>query len=259
MLSWSSVQFGPKDEQGFCDAKLTLVVRAGQPHNCIEEINSDVVVVSIGEPNKRGRGNRELSGFLRTLLGLAEDQVRLEDNVSSKSKTLLLKRLTCDKRSLIWQLQAKVGDKQPPRFATEEANAALRLADPAAKRLKDETGEYRRLQEEARAEALSALVAAPSPYSDKVSSSERPTLPQVLRVRRPGSRQEDGDQAQTVHIRKWDVEPDEPVVNVGSTAEDAEGQGSPSPEERGLQGLSQYASDESSEEEIDSDDEREVV
>ncbi|CAE7204581.1 unnamed protein product, partial [Symbiodinium necroappetens] len=123
--SWSSVQFGPKDEQGFCDAKLTLVVRAGQPHNCIEEINSDVVVVSIGEPNKRGRGNRELSGFLRTLLGLAEDQVRLEDNVSSKSKTLLLKRLTCDKRSLIWQLQAKVGDKQPPRFATEEANAAF--------------------------------------------------------------------------------------------------------------------------------------
>ncbi|CAE7937078.1 unnamed protein product [Symbiodinium sp. KB8] len=112
-----------RDEQGFCDAKLTLVVRAGQPHNCIEEINSDVVVVSIGEPNKRGRGNRELSGFLRTLLGLAEDQVRLEDNVSSKSKTLLLKRLTCDKRSLIWQLQAKVGDKQPPRFATEEANA----------------------------------------------------------------------------------------------------------------------------------------
>lgn len=258
MLSWSSVQFGPKDEQGFCDAKLTLVVRAGQPHNCIEEINSDVIVVCIGEPNKRGRGNRELSGFLRTLLGLGEDQVRLEDNVSSKSKTLLLKRLTCDKRSLIWQLQAKVGDKQPPRFATEEANAALRLADPAAKRLKDETGEYRRLQEEARAEALSALVAAPSPYSDKVSSSERPTLPQVLRVRRPGNGQEDnGDQAQTVQ-QKWDLEPAEPVVNASLTA-DAEGKGSPSLEEHGLQGLSQYASDESSEEESESDDERAVV
>ena len=112
---------------------------------------------------------------------------------------------------------------------------------------------------QARAEALSALVAAPSPYSDKarasnrtmivtrVSKRERCHLQSVQPCRkycgfagstlvmachrsmcfacvRPGNGQEDnGDQAQTVQ-QKWDLEPAEPVVNASLTA-DAEGKG----------------------------------
>ena len=254
MLGWSSVQLGPKDEQGLCDAKLTLLVRAGQPHNCIDDVGSDIIVVSIGEPNKKGRGNCELSGFLRAQLGLAEEQVKLEDNVSKKSKTLFLKRLTCDKRELIWQLQSKVGDKHPTQYAAQEATAARRMADTVAKRLKEEGGEYRRLQEEARAQALSAAAVAPSPYSDKVSGLERPGLPQVLRVRKPNSQQ-----AEDVPVSRASAESPASASVDGCPASNA----SQTPDEdssvpnsgTGLQGLCQYDSDESSEEESSSDEE----
>eukprot|EP00438_Fugacium_kawagutii_P008330 Skav233344 [mRNA] locus=scaffold394:166520:175696:+ [translate_table: standard] len=132
MLGWSSVQLGPKDDQGRCEAKLTVVLRPASVQNCIDEVNSEVIFVSVGEPNKKGRANSELMGFVAHILELKEDQVKLEDNVSNKSKTVVLCGLQHDKRSLIWQLQSKVGQKQAARFAAEKANAADAAASAAA-------------------------------------------------------------------------------------------------------------------------------
>eukprot|EP00434_Breviolum_minutum_P004293 symbB.v1.2.003786.t2/scaffold214.1/size264264/8 len=52
---WSSVQLGPKDGDNGCEAKLTVVLRPGSVQNCIDEVNSEVIFVSIGEPSKKGR------------------------------------------------------------------------------------------------------------------------------------------------------------------------------------------------------------
>jgi len=234
MLGWSSVQLGPKDGDNGCEAKLTVVLRPGSVQNCIDEVNSEVIFVSIGEPSKKGRANCELQGFIAFLLDLKEDQVKLEDNVSNKSKTLLLSRLQHDKRSLIWQLQSKVGQKYAARFAAEKANAALREEDVSAKRRKEEQSEYRRLQEEADADAVAAAAAQPSPYAEKVLS--RPTLPRGIRVRRFG--EVDAEEPMEPPQPPDTGLPEEPTPK--DDAADNTG---------GLQGLANYSSDESEEDE----------
>ncbi|CAJ1414715.1 unnamed protein product [Effrenium voratum] len=238
MLGWSSVQLGAKAADDLCEAKLTVVLRPGSPHNSIDEVNSEVIFVSVGENAKRGRANSELVGFVQNLLGLQDGQVRLEDTASNKSKTVILSNLALDKRSLIWQLQSKVGQRHEARFASEQANAALRMADVAAKRRKEEQSEYRRLQEQADADAVSAAAALPSPYAEKVAL--RPTLPRGIRIRRPGEPESDVAPAEEP-AEPEEAEP-EPVPDAahGETLGEATS---------GLQGLAHYSSSESEESE----------
>lgn len=236
MLGWSSVQLSPKDEaKGTCEAKLTVVLRPSSPHNSIDEVNSEVIFISVGEPAKRGRADTELAGFITHVLELNEEQVKLEENVSKKSKTLVLSGLSHDKRSLIWQLQSKVGQKHAARFAAEKANAALRDEDQSSKRRKDEQSEYRRLQEEADADAVSAAAALPSPYAEKVAS--RPALPRGLRVRRPG---EEALQPEPSEACSMPEEKDEVEQKVDDS-------GGPEGASSALQKLAHYSSDESEE------------
>eukprot|EP00435_Cladocopium_sp_Y103_P011272 s1368_g2.t3 len=240
MLGWSSVQLGPKDGDERCEAKLTVVLRPGGGQNCIDEVNSEVIFISVGEPNKKGRANSELLGFVASILELKEDQVKLEDNVSSKSKTVLLCGLQHDKRSLIWQLQSKVGQKHPARFAAEKANAVrgprVKAVTPGWDDPRSDGVNGEPLgRTAADADAISAAAAQPSPYAEKVLS--RPTLPRGIRVRRPGEPDMEFPEAPEPP-EPPETEPKEPKLPEPGAAETG-GDGG------GLQGLANYSSEES--------------
>ena len=53
-----------QDPQGACVARLTVVLKPGCGQNCLDEVNSAVLYVSVGEPKKDGSGALLAQGAL---------------------------------------------------------------------------------------------------------------------------------------------------------------------------------------------------
>lgn len=181
MLTWACVEVGKKDASGLGEVRLAVTVLPGQSHNVITEVTSELIWVSVGVDKKSGRANLELLGFLHFLLGLeGDDQLGIERGESARSKIIVVSGVSHDKRSMIWLLQSKVGEKHAAHFAADVAAALRRECDPRAlKRRKEET-EFRQLQEEAQSASL--LQMAPAAYACAV----KPKLPPALKVKRAG-------------------------------------------------------------------------
>mmetsp|Transcript_9102 Transcript_9102/g.20722 ORF Transcript_9102/g.20722 Transcript_9102/m.20722 type:complete len:244 (-) Transcript_9102:77-808(-) len=180
MLNWSCVEVDPKDAQGLGDALLRVSVRPDRGHNVIDEVSPELIYVSVGEPQAHGRANRELMGFLRTLLGLEPDKLCLESGEKKAYKTLKASGLAHDKRDLLWLLQAKVGKQHEVRFAAEHAAAARAASDKEAARKRKDIDEYQKLKEEASAQPLPLLEVS----ALRESTAVKKALPSMIKVKR---------------------------------------------------------------------------
>ncbi|CAE8614315.1 unnamed protein product, partial [Polarella glacialis] len=166
MVTWECVEVCPKDTQGkWGDAKVNVLIWDNCQHNEVKEVTPDLIHVCIGihkQGGKAGRGKgakseqqervkRELVGFFREILNLGEgspqDQIRIERE-SHKTKLLVVSGLDRDKRSLLWLLQSKVGQKLDAHWAVDFANAALAAGNKEALKRKSEIDDFQRLQEE---------------------------------------------------------------------------------------------------------------
>merc|ERR1712194_444337 len=92
------------------------------------------------------RANVELLGFVGFLLDIPEEQICLEKGETGSVKTLKLRKVKQDKRELIWNLQAKVGQRHEAHFQEDNLNL-LRQEMGAGKRRKEQD-EFQSLREE---------------------------------------------------------------------------------------------------------------
>lgn len=244
--AWNCVVAEPKDAQGVGSVKLTVVVSPGCHHNRITKVEPEGIFVDVGVPKKEGRANIELLGFLAFLFDLEEDQVRLESGEISKGKVVVLSGLKQDKREMIWQLEAKVGQKHEAHFAVDAANAARALMNKKAAARRKELDEFQSLREE-------ALSASPGPMSNLLLGAAAPKrqLPHAVSLKRSA-----GDagaapapmDASPPDAKRAARSPSGPAAAVA--AEGATGAPvAPADDAPGLGGLAAYDSDEDSDEE----------
>lgn len=247
MLTWPCVEVSPKDGSGLGEAKLQILVRLGRGHNCLDEVNSELLFISIGPPAQGGRANVELIGFVGELLGLppSSSQVRIESGLTTRSKVLAISGLIHDKRALIWLLQSKVGQKSDARYAAQHLAAERKASDPDAVKKRKEVGEFRKLQEEA-VGAGSALSSLARMAIAQEANAMKP-LKSALIVKRVRTAEKSVPTLitaqQTVNAgakTSLETEAAAEATSTGSTE--------PSPPTAGLGGLALYASSESEEE-----------
>lgn len=187
MMLWECVQVEPKDADGMGVVKLAVIVTTGGTHNVITDVRPEGILVTVGAVHKEGRAQLELSGFFRELLEVRADQLKIEGGSNKKTKvlalTIVLSSLTQDKRSMLWFLQAKAGQKHEAHFASDHFNAIRAAENPNAKKRKAELDEFQQALEE----ASSAAAAEVLPLGALGTSAAAPRgLPSLLKVKRDG-------------------------------------------------------------------------
>jgi len=188
--SWTCVRVEPKGDDGLGDARLLVVATLGAQHNQVTDITPDVIFVELGLPKTKGRPNAEqqeranveLLCFIAFLLGLQEEQVRMESDETERNKIVVLASVRHDKRELIWLLEAKVKQRHDAHFAVDKVNAARNLTCKQAVKRREELSEYRSLLEEAECANFAASIVPPALVSQQVTG--KINLPNSLRVKR---------------------------------------------------------------------------